>query len=160
MTSKEKPLQGRARPPAKAGPATPPTIQDNLVSSLVLTLKRTESLFRQVLPVVETMRDNTAAMIHTLHEQQRTEEYRRQQRKKEEEIRQERQEDAQQQRQEKEEDRRRILAEHKHAEAESRLLEWLRKNAPEQLDPTGSTHLYDICLRIAAEWCRLRAEKH
>lgn len=45
---------------------------------------------------------------------------------------------------------------HQPIAAESRLLEWFRKNAPEQLDPTGGTHLYDTCLRIVAEWHRQR----
>jgi hypothetical protein len=123
----------------KARYAAPPTIQDDLISSLALVLKQTESLFRQVLPVAEKMRDNTAAMIHLLHEQQRTEEYRQQQQRVEAShiLRQ---------------------ADAKQNSAESALLEWFRKNAPEQLDPTGSAHLYTICLRIAAEWHRLRLE--
>ena len=135
--------KSKAKSAAPAAPAAPRVIQDDLASSLILVLKQTEALFRQVLPVAEKMRDNTDAMTHLLHEQQRIEEYR---------------EDYEQHQEEAEESYRIRQADARQNSAESRLLEWFRKNAPEQLDPTGSTHLYDICLRIAAEWHRLRLE--
>jgi hypothetical protein len=117
--------------------AAPPHVtQDNLVLALPSILGQTATLFQEMRPVVEMMRDNTAAMIHMLHEQQRVVEHHRSAAAQ-----------ATQQ------------VHNKHAAAESRLLEWFRKYAPDQLDPSGSTDLYDICLRIASDWNRLRLEK-
>ena len=116
--------------------SAPHITQDDLVLALPSILEQTATLFQEMRPVVEMVRDNTAAMIHMLHEQQRTVEYH--QLRQHQEVTQ---------------------ASAKQNSAESRLLEWFRKNCPEQLDPTGSTHLYDICLRIATEWHRLRLEQ-